>query len=168
MAFPIDEAASNKAEKRVAASLTVSAPSSSSAPTLPASGVPGEGTGADAAREVPTTLPSNVEDGKVMSGSSLEQEGGSNKPESESTSPSNDEEDRGETGDRNPRIVFIERLMGLHVSAPIRQADGQQGSAEEKEPLAESGPNNGPKNPLDKLNAKWVSKSVHRSNLEKF
>lgn len=68
-----------------------------------------------------------------------------------STSPANDE-DKNET-DKKPRIVFIERLMGLHVSAPLRQNEAQSGN-DEKETESEA---LGPKNPLDKLNAKWVN-----------
>lgn len=72
----------------------------------------------------------------------------------------NDDEDKNDA-DKKPRIVFIERLMGLHVSAPLRQNDGQP-AADEKESESEI---LGPKNPLDNLNAKWVSRNQKWSGL---
>lgn len=60
MAFPIEEA-SNKAEKRVAASLSAAAPLSSGSPTL---GVPGEAMNgnSDAVKDVTTTPAGTSED----------------------------------------------------------------------------------------------------------
>ncbi|XP_074593419.1 uncharacterized protein LOC141849122 isoform X1 [Brevipalpus obovatus] len=168
MAFPIEEA-SSRAEKRVAASLTVSSPSASASAASSVTGVPGEGSNVDG---LTTQSPNGQsDDGKAAiaaaSGVSSSEQDGNNKADSDSTSsgsPSGSgdgDEDKAEngSGDRNPRIVFIERLMGLHVTAPLRQSDGpQSGSGEDKESLADSVLPSGPKNPLDKLNAKWASR----------
>ena len=49
-----------------------------------------------------------------------------------------DEEKTGENGDEktNPRLVFIERLMGLHLSAPLngqKEEEKEENSAEDNE-----------------------------------
>jgi hypothetical protein len=74
---------------------------------------------------------------------------------------SNDEEEdnkSSENGDEktNPRLVFIERLMGMHFSAPL---NGQQPDKEREENSAlENGPQLPFKNPFDKVNGKWASR----------
>ena len=70
---------------------------------------------------------------------------------------SDNDEKAEEEGDRNPKIVFIERLMGLHLSAPLRKPDESDSSVPETEPNSGSSFNSF-NNPIDKMNAKWASR----------
>lgn len=68
----------------------------------------------------------------------------------------------------NPRIVFIERLMGLHLTAPNPFGKPTRGDLlKDAESVVESSPNNEPNengvdgingNPLEKLNARWAAR----------
>lgn len=128
MAFPIDESSSAaKADARVAASLTIAAT---------VNGVPGESgsPGAEeSSRETSTVLPSTTSVPDENATKSSDSDDDSSKSESISDLSSalsgSDDEEKGDSGDRNPRIVFIERLMGLHLSAPLRSASGSEGSS---------------------------------------
>ncbi|XP_053200861.1 atrophin-1-like isoform X2 [Panonychus citri] len=190
MAFPIDEssASANKADGRVAASLTIAAT---------VSGVPGESSGLpnaeESSRETSTVLPSTTITSVGEENSTKSTDSDSDSSDSSSSLSGNDDEEKGETGDRNPRIVFIERLMGLHLSAPLRSAPGSEGnplfsalnandsdkdsSESSGSPLSSSSlvsssvngsstasapkeneKDKETKNSLDKVNAKWASR----------
>lgn len=72
---------------------------------------------------------------------------------------SDEEEKPNENGEEqnNPKLVFIERLMGLHLSAPFGQQPGEKEGEPENRPENNSEMIND-KNPFDKVNAKWASR----------
>lgn len=144
--FPLENAESFKDEKQVA----------------PAGSIPGEGAAAPAesTSEPPvTSAPLSTEEPVTVAivddEKKDEDDNSSNEP---TVLITGDEEDRSENGDEptNPRLVFIERLMGLHLSAPM----GEENKDSENESSENSAPQNSLplRNAIEKLNAKWASR----------
>lgn len=131
MAFPLDESASSKAEKRVLFGIpgegnTVPTPASSDAQPV---------TATEPATELPTTV--KPEEGKDSGNQEGDQPGGAILIGDEDEKEDNDQ-----------RIVFIERLMGLHLTAPTNGQKGEEANADGM-----------PQDPKNKVNAKWASRT---------
>ena len=70
----------------------------------------------------------------------------------------NNNDEKLEEGDGNPRIVFIERLMGLHLSAPFRNSQESNSNISEFDGPLVSPPIDAFNQPSDKMNAKWATR----------
>ncbi|CAG2104158.1 unnamed protein product [Medioppia subpectinata] len=155
MAFPLEESSPLNGEQRVSI----------------IGSVPGEGiqTTPETTSESPvtTTLTPTTEESPVTTEDSDKKlddiEGQNNENSGLIIANADDEDDRnGETGEEktNPRLVFIERLMGLHLTAPLngqKEAERDDNSAVDSEPQMPFSMD-GSRNPFDKVNAKWSTR----------
>jgi len=108
--------------------------------------IPDEKNKDDADRDGPTIV--------IASGSN------SDNSDDKSSSESSADDESGNNGleeQNNPRIVFIERLMGLHVTAPGGEKGDKDAPFGDADGTGQS-IGGGSKSPLDKINAKWASR----------
>lgn len=142
MAFPLEDSVSLNSEPRIAIIGSVPGEGSQSTPET-TSELPVTTTFLPSTEETPVTVTVLPEDNDKKLDESENQSNDQN-PTFVIAGNDEEEEKTPENGDEkvNPRLVFIERLMGLHVSAPL---NGQQ---PEKEREENSASENGPQLPF--------------------